>query len=129
MIDIKGTTEWFFTSEKVKNSVDPAVRKALSKFGAFVRTRARSSIKKRKGISPPGSPPFSHTGILKKFIFFSYDPVAKSVVIGPTLAGSETGAPEALESGSSKVAARPYMGPAFQAELGGAAGNFRDLIK
>lgn len=129
MIDIKTATDWFFTSDKVKNLVDPAIRKALSKFGAFVRTRARTSIKKRKGTSQFGSPPFSHTGTLKKFIFFSFDPAAKSVVIGPTLAGSESGAPEALEFGEGVVGARPFMGPAFDTELAGAADNFRDLIR
>jgi hypothetical protein len=55
----------------------------LSKFGAYVRTAAKSSIRKRKRASAPGSPPSSHTGLLKRFIYFGYDTAARSVVIGP----------------------------------------------
>jgi hypothetical protein len=70
-VDLKATQQWFFTSDKVKDLIDPAVRKALAKFGAFVRQRAKTSIKTRAGTSRPGRPPFSHTGTLKKFIYFS----------------------------------------------------------
>jgi len=63
----------FFDSPKVVRAVDRTTRRVLSKFGAFVRRTARSSIRKRKRISEPGSPPSSHSGLLKKFIFFGYD--------------------------------------------------------
>ncbi len=127
MPDLKATQQWFFTSEKVKALIDPAVRKALSKFGAFVRQRAKTSIKTRKGTSRPGRPPFSHTGTLKKFIYFSFDPAHKSVVVGPTLAGPASGAPEALEHGTGRTRARPFMTPAFDAESKTDA--FKDLVK
>jgi hypothetical protein len=39
----------FFDRAKVKNAVDAGTRRVLSRFGAFVRTRARTSIRKRKG--------------------------------------------------------------------------------
>lgn len=126
-MDLKATQQWFFTSDKVKDLIDPAVRKALAKFGAFVRQRAKTSIKTRAGTSRPGRPPFSHTGTLKKFIYFSYDPARKSVVIGPTLAGPMSGAPAALEHGGAGVRPRPFMGPAFAAEA--AADQFKDLIR
>ena len=61
----------FFDRDAVLKATDKAQRMALSKFGAFVRTRARSSIRKRKGVAPAGSPPSSHTGLLKQFIYFS----------------------------------------------------------
>ena len=80
----------FFNRDKVMRSVDAGTRKVLSKFGAFVRQRARTSIRKRKGTSPPGSPPYSHVGLLRKFILFAYDPQRKSVVIGPTLIRAES---------------------------------------
>lgn len=73
----------FFDSRPVRRAVDAARRKVLSKAGAFIRRRAKSSIRKRKRPSSPGSPPSSHTGILKKFIFFGYDPTSESVVVGP----------------------------------------------
>ncbi|MEZ6193753.1 MAG: hypothetical protein R3C45_21125, partial [Phycisphaerales bacterium] len=76
-------TKLFFDKKTVRDKVDVGTRRVLSRFGAFVRRTARSSIRKRKRISKPGEPPSSHIGLLKKFIFFGYDPSARSVVIGP----------------------------------------------
>ncbi len=39
----------FFDRDKVKRSVDAGTRRVFSKFGAFVRQRAKTSINKRKG--------------------------------------------------------------------------------
>lgn len=78
-------TDAFFDSPAVLAKVGKARIKVLSKFGAFVRTRARSSIRKRKKPSSPGQPPSSHTGTLKRFIFFSYVQESDSVVIGPAI--------------------------------------------
>lgn len=121
----------FFDSELVKRSMDAATRRALSKFGAFVRTRAKTSIRKRKAISAPGSPPSSHTGKLRKSIFFSYDKAAKSVVVGPLRHGKN--AAELLEHGGGSEGkyyrARPFMGPAFQRELPNAPKLFKDSMR
>ena len=116
----------FFDSPKVLGAVDKATRKVLSRFGAFVRRTAKGSIRKRKKTSVPGQPPSSHTGLLKRFIFFSYDPNRKSVVIGPMrLDQNNRGdAPSALEYGGTvtldkkkvNIRPRPYMGPAFEKE-------------
>jgi phage gpG-like protein len=116
----------FFDSPKVVRSVDKSTRKVLSRFGAFVRRTAKGSIRKRKKASAPGTPPSSHTGHLKRFIFFGYDPQRRSVVIGPTrLTENNRGdAPSILEYGGKttvkdkrvKVSARPFMGPAFEKE-------------
>jgi phage gpG-like protein len=115
----------------IKSKVDTATRKRLSKFGAYVRQTARQSIRKRKGSSRPGQPPSSHTGLLKQFIYFGYDENRRSVVIGPVvLARKASGIPEVLEHGGNvtiqwgknrgktvSIEARPFMGPAFDAEL------------
>jgi len=118
----------FFDREKVKRSVDAGTRRVLSRFGAFVRQRAKTSIRKRKGTSPPAGPPFSHVGLLRKFILFAYDPDRKSVVIGPTLIREGSEAPHLLEHGGDTTLEtrrgpkpahyrpRPFMGPAFIAE-------------
>ncbi len=123
----------FFDSPKVILAVDKATRRVFSRFGAFVRRSAKSSIRRRKRISTPGQPPSSHTGLLKKFIWFGYEPSNKSVVIGPVMLNSKSGnAPEALEHGGMSIvldglrknrkkrkiniAARPFMGPAFEKE-------------
>ena len=140
-LDFKAAKEGFFDRQKILDSVDAATRRVLSKFGAFVRTRARTSIRKRKGTSAPGSQPYSHVGTLRELIFFSYDREAQSVVIGPTLASDPTGAPENLEYGGAadlpegrksrrvKIKPRPFMGPAFEAEKPGLPAMWKDSVR
>ena len=82
MIGMK-VTKLFFDTKAITNSVAKATQRNLSKFGAFVRTRSRSSIRRRKKSSAPGKPPSNRTGLLKRFIFFNYDPQAETVIIGP----------------------------------------------
>lgn len=135
-LDLVALKKSFFDSKAVTDALDPAVRKALSRFGAFVRTRSRSSIKKGKGKSKPGQPPKAHQGDIKR-ILFGYDAAAKSVVIGPIRYGSASGAPETLEYGgyarlkgkTVRVKPRPFMGPAFDTELEKVGNNFRNLIR
>ena len=98
----------FFDERAVRNAVDKGTRRALSKFGAYVRTRAKSSIRKRKSVSKPGSPPSSHTGKLKKHIYFGYDQRARSVVVG-AVPFSNSRAQELLEHGGRAVVRRPRV--------------------
>lgn len=133
----------FFDRQAVISKVDAASRKVLSKFGAFVRLSAKSSIRKRKKPAPPGSPPSSHTELLKKFIFFGYDTDARSVVIGPTRLNQKGcgEAPPLLEYGGKTTLvrrgkkkrttykARPYMGPAFEKEKPQLPAMWRDSVR
>ncbi len=166
----------FFDRAKVDRAIDAGTKRVLSRFGAYVRQRARTSIKNRKGASKPGTPPHAHIYVtrtsdnprsakkgakrwlFKSSIVFSYDAERKAVVIGPTLLnGSQRNptVPELLEkggvipgdgrtlaitnavgrdakgkfvtggrtfvkvTGSIRYPARPYMLPAFRAELQG----------
>lgn len=127
----------FFDSPKVLGAVDKATRKIFSRFGAFVRRTAKGSIRKRKASSAPGQPPSSHTGLLKRFIFFSFDPHRKSVVIGPMrLNQKNTDAPHVLEYGGKttirdrtvSIRPRPYMGPAFDKEKPKLPALWRDSL-
>ena len=132
----------FFDRQAVTSRVDPATRKVLSKFGAFVRRTAKGSIRNRKAAAPPGAPPSSHTGLLKKFIFFGYDPGRESVVIGPTRLDrrGRGEAPSLLEHGGQTTLvrrgkreratyrARPYMGPAFEKEQPKLPAMWRDSV-
>jgi hypothetical protein len=133
VLDLNATSEWFLDRAEVAARTDPGTRRALSRFGAHVRQRARTSIRVRKAVAAPGSPPSSHEGTLRRLVFFSFDPRRGSVVIGPTLAkGGE--APELLEKGGTsadgdRYAARPFMAPAFAAELPKVQTEFRDFIK
>jgi len=133
----------FFDRQAVISKVDAATRRVLSTFGAFVRRSAKSSIRKRKKAAPPGQPPSSHTGLLKKFIFFGYDAARQSVVIGPTRLNQkgrgeappllEYGGKTTLKRGGKKrrvtYQARPYMGPAFEKEKPQLPAMWRGSIK
>ncbi len=127
MIVFAKAKQLFFDRKAVQDALDKGTRKVLSQFGALVRKTARWSIRKRKRASLPGQPPSSHTGLLKRFLFYSYDDSRRSVVIGPAkLNAKNTGAPEVLEYGGStmlkigkekkqiQIASRPYMNPAFE---------------
>jgi hypothetical protein len=160
-ISIKDAKRAFFDRRAVTGAMDRKRRKVLSKFGAFVRQRARSSMRpaRQKSLSEmsqaelidfqeykrraeahglkakrplasskPGEPPRVITGLLKKFLFFVFDAQKGSVVIGPAaLNAKDRSAPANLEYGGSiikgghrfQVEARPFMAPAFEAELGG----------
>lgn len=95
--------EWFFDRQKVKDAVDRGNRQALSKAGAYVRKRARSSIRRRKRVSQPGQPPSAHatdSAAPIKNILFGYDAANQSVVVGPVKLSSRAGdAPHVLEFG------------------------------
>jgi len=142
MITLKTAT--FFDAKKLIQSVDRATRKALSRAGAFVRKRARYSIRKRKKVSAPGKPPSSHAGNLRT-ILFAYDAATRSVVIGPMVLNKQEDPPipNLLEFGGRAVRRRkggkrktlryrprPFMGPALEAELakGGIPKQFRNAV-
>jgi len=132
----------FFDTKAVRSKVDAATRRVLSRFGAFVRRAARSSIRKRKKVSSPGHPPSSHTGLLKRFIWFGYEPGRRSVVIGPArlMQNGRGDAPRLLEYGGTtmlerrgkrrraRVEPRPYMGPAFEKEQKQLPALWRDSV-
>ena len=118
-------TGWFFDTAAVLRATTAAERKVLSRMGAFVRQRARSSLRKRKAVSPPGSPPSSHEGSLRKYLFFSYEPRSRSVVVGPAKLNKPGSVPHLLEHGGTAAGRhggprhyrpRPFMGPALDAE-------------
>ena len=126
-----------FDSRLIIRRAERANRSVLMRAGAFVRRRARSSMRKRKTISAPGKPPSSHTGRLRGLILFGYDRQGESVVIGPRATGDRDQAGETLEHGKTvtrrqrrrrrrmRYRARPFMGPALEKEI--QAGSFPKL--
>ncbi len=82
---VESVKKGFFDRSAVMNSVDRARLKGLSKFGAFVRTTARSSMRKRRKVSLPGQPPSVHEGSVKRLLYFSYDSNSRSTVVGPVM--------------------------------------------
>jgi hypothetical protein len=78
--------DFFFDRRFVADRMRRANRQALSKAGAFIRTRARTSLRRRKKSSPPGRPPSVHStdGVATlKNILFAYEPHGQSLVVGP----------------------------------------------
>lgn len=84
MLDLS-VKESFFDRERVQRAVDRGRRIALNRIGGFLRTTTRRSMRRRAGPSEPGKPPHAHVGLLRDQLFYSYDQVADSVVVGPAL--------------------------------------------
>lgn len=145
-MNIGGVKTTFFDSKAVTSKVPPAIRSALSKFGAYTRRRDKNSLKYKPfgARAAPGQPPFVHRGAFKRtskvkgkatvqaasplreLTLFAFDPVNKSVVIGPAEFRSPLGpgvVPALVEQ------RHPHTLPAFNAEKGNAAGEFKNLIR
>lgn len=132
----------FFDRTAVMQAANRAERSVLSRFGAFVRQRARTSMKRRADPAPPGSPPSAHVGLLRQHLYFAWDGIRRSVVIGPVLLNQKQGdVPPLLEYGGPAVrvlrgqrrrvvyAPRPYMRPAFAAEQASLPPLWRNSIR
>ena len=129
--------DWF--GDRVMQAKDRAARRVLSRFGAFVRQRVRSSMKRSKAVSAPGDPPARHNDLLYDLMVFAAD--AESVVIGPVPLHKPGAAPVTLEYGGEGVAThqgrpfaafyrpRPYLQPAFDVELEKMPPLWRDSLK
>jgi hypothetical protein len=78
--------EYFFDRAAVQNAVARGNLRALSKAGAYVRTRARTSLRRRKKPAAPGQPPSVHSRdsfATLKNILFGLEPQRQAVLIGP----------------------------------------------
>ena len=60
-----------------------ASRDALRRMGAYVRRAAQHKVRSSEKPSPPGTPPHSKTGALKRGILFGVEKRRQSVLIGP----------------------------------------------
>jgi hypothetical protein len=122
----------FFDRSGVLRAVERGRRKALSRYGAYVRKIAQNSMKRRKGSAPPGMPPYVHVGLLKRHIYFTYDAANQSVVIGPILIKAGSTVPSLLEYGGNvgkkTYEARPYMRRAHQQGLSKLGEFLKDSI-
>jgi hypothetical protein len=115
-INLEKTKRFFFDTKAVESLVDKAKRQALSKVGAFIRTTAiRSTKRKRKPkpssrrskrkrapmVSAPGSPPFTHTAGKNnlKFVLFAYEPASESVIVGPVRLSTKRNVANLMEFG------------------------------
>jgi hypothetical protein len=143
--------QFFFDRQIVIDAVGRAGAKNLSRAGSFIRRAARSSLRRRKKVSPPGEPPSVHTQdrvATLKNIWFVFEPRQRSVVVGPLklersrLEGSNRPTvPSLHELGGTavvtirkrkrraKYAPRPFMGPAMERELPKFVGLWANSVK
>jgi hypothetical protein len=128
----------FFDSDLVAEKLEAGKRRAFVRLGSYVRTAARSSIKRRKKSSPPGRPPSAHSGEIK-LIFFSWDEQTQSMVVGPVIFQGKSGGgivPKLLEYGGDVArggeqkhyAGNPFMVPAAHRELPKVKSLFPNLL-
>ena len=110
-----------------KASVD-----VLRRMGAYVRTVARRKVGSGKGASPPGSPPNSGTGALKRGILFGVEKQERTVLIGPSarfvgtsMVAHEFGGKYRRE----RYPKRPLMGPSLQESAPHLASFWQDAVK
>lgn len=122
----KSIKDVFFDRARVQMALTRKHHKVLSKAGAFVRQRARTKLRRRKGTSPAGTPPSVHsqdTFATLKNILFGLHRDNESVVIGPRFAkrlrrSSRSTVPELMEYGGTSVV--------IMTKIGAIAGQFTD---
>jgi len=134
-MNAQGPRRSWFNPLAVITPMDKQTRAALMRFGAFVWQRSWTSIKPGKAISDPGAPPARHVASWRRLIRFALDEGQRSMVIGAVICKPRPfSLPEKLEHGGEELRPdergrltvfayrpRPFMGPAFEKELPGAA--------
>jgi hypothetical protein len=115
MIAMRAKTK--FDKQKLLAKSKQANFKNLGHAGAALRLTARRSIRTRQKPSPPGAPPHTRRGQLKRAIAYSVDKQRQVVVIGPerdTVGKSGTAHEFGGRYRRERYPKRPYMGPALE---------------
>ena len=102
---------------KVARKAKRASIENLGHAGGAIRLAAVRSVRKRKGPSPAGQPPHTHTRRLPRAIKYAVEKKRQVVVIGPDVESFGT-AGKAHEHGGryrhESYPKRPFMGPALE---------------
>ena len=127
MLDVK-VKQSFFDRSAVIAAVGKMNARNLSRAASHVWRRMKTSMRRRKKVAEPGSPPSAHAGQLRDLLYFGFDANTASTVIGPVPFKSGT-APKVLEFGGSVVGKdsrgqartmnyrpHPFARPALEAE-------------
>lgn len=111
-VKVKTTME---TKRVVRAAREGSIQ-SLSHAGGAIRKTARRSIKQSKTESPPGTPPHTRKGQLRRAILYAVEKDKLSVVIGPDISLVGT-VGRAHEFGGryrgDLYPRRPFMGPAL----------------
>lgn len=114
----------------VENAVKGLARDAMAHLAAKVRLAAQSSIMTSEEPSPPGSPPHTREGQLRRAIVF--DVGESDAIVGPR--ASVVGhIGELMEFGGEffgrDYEARPFMGPALEEAIDDFAGQWSGSLR
>jgi len=129
MVDIKTTTE--FQRQRLQEAADKGIFRGLTHAASSLRKRAASVITRSPIASPPGFPPHTKKGLLRRSIRFAISGDKKSVVIGPmeSVVGQSGAAHEfgGVFKGT-RFDKRPFMGPSLEEAVPRFAGFFRGIM-
>ena len=104
----------------------------LRRMGAYVRRAAQHKVRSSEKPSPPGTPPHSKTGALKRGILFGVEKRRQSVVIGPSerFVGESMSAHEfGGRYRKERYPKRPLMGPALKESAPRLSRLWEDAVK
>jgi len=115
MVGVKARTR--SEMNKVARKAKRANIENLGHAGGAIRLAAVRSVRKRKGPSPAGQPPHTHTRRLPRAIKYAVEKKRQVVVIGPDVESFGT-AGKAHEHGGrfrgERYPKRPFMAPALE---------------
>ena len=110
-----------------KASVD-----VLRRMGAYIRRAAQSKVRQSRNPPPPGEPPHTRRGALKRGILFGVDRRTNSVVVGPSVRFVGTSM-QAHEFGGGykreRYPKRPLMGPSLRESAPHLAKMWENAVK
>ncbi len=110
-----------FDERRILIAVQSGNNAALRRAGAYVRKAARNKVTTSDKASPPGTPPNTRRGLLKRALLFGVDKRRSAVVIGPAESIIGT-AMTAHEFGGKyrkrRYPKRPLMGPTLERTAG-----------
>lgn len=147
-LSINHMKSMFLDKALIEGKIDRATFVVMNRIGAYIKRTARNSIRKpnKRKTYTPGLPPRNRTGKLKYRIFYHWDPIKRSVIVGPEYMPrmpKNPTIPEVLEYGGVKrgyskrnkkpylavYPAYPYMRPAAARELPKLPRMWRDIIR
>lgn len=128
MLQVKATIH--DQPDDVLNAVKSRVRDSMAHLAAKIRLAAQASIRTSKEPSPPGSPPHTREGQLRRAIAF--DVGDSDAIVGPRASVvGQIG--ELMEFGGEffgrEYEARPFMGPALEEAVDDFAGQWSGSLR
>lgn len=130
----------FLVSQTAKASIKTAPKSVATETqsgtkrnakGQFIKGSGKKNKGRRKRVhSPPGTPPFTRRGKLKRAIQYAAD--ANGAIIGPAFSVVKTGGQPHEFGGQyegEKFDRRPFMRPALEQNLSRFAGSFEGSIR